>query len=805
MLILRSLAGSSFLALMAGTAVAQVTTVGTNRSEVQDKGRGNRAQVENSADGNDRNNSSIEFIGNDNRASTTQLGDDNHASTINSGDLNTAAIRQFGFRNRAVLHQIGNGNGSSVDQYLDPRIDLVGDRFAFVTQVGDNNSSSVVQVLWNNSATVMQGTSVQNPSNGGVSTILQTSAANVARVTMTGGSADARNRSHIEQTRIEPLVTNNDATVNVNGSFNISYLYQAGVRNTASHTVDGTQNTIIGRSYGDLMQSSVRQEGFRNLATISQFAGERNFSQIEQRGIGAGDRQISVLQGGSDNSSTIIQQSSGNNATVDQGGGSVSSLTQDGVGNFARAYMRDGAPNALNQSTITQAQATPQGPNESIGEPRHFADVTVRGLGNQSSVNQSGTRHAASVTLAGGGVGTNEAGRRNGNLVTVSQDRTLTTSLSGQQLPNSAGHIARVQVGLLQGGGVGTETSIQQLGQHVNIGNDAIVRQDGQYDRVSVLQSTRFSQVDGGASANISARGLLNQLTLNQFGRVFAFVTQGLGRESTFSASQYDSAGSRFADGFYAGGRGNNSIAASQYGDRNAADIWQEGTDNNVTVWQKTGSSDNSISINQGRNMFGIADEPCGLRCQFTSNALASGTQAGRFNRGSIIQYYTAFMGNGGGFMTTAGPKASIGQNGIGTATLPNLARISQFSTSGEATIFQGPDVGPSQAGDPSSGAPGDPGYFSGGARSAEARIRQDGGLSARIEQFGRGQNAFIDQRGANAASILQLVGATNATAIITQSGSGNSYNVVQTQPGQYINVSQTGTNNAVTNVITRP
>ena len=77
--------------------------------------------------------------------------------------------------------------------------------------------------------------------------------------------------------------------------------------------------------------------------------------------------------------------------------------------------------------------------------------------------------------------------------------------------------------------------------------------------------------------------------------------------------------------------------------------------------------------------------------------------------------------------------------------------------------------------------------------------------LSARIEQRGRGQFALIDQNGFNKASILQDVNATNATAVITQSGSANVYNVVQTQAGQYINVSQTGTDNSITDVINRP
>jgi len=799
MLILRGLAGSSFLALMAGAAFAQVTTVGTNRSEVQDSGRDNRAQVENSAEGNDRNSSLIEFLGNANRASTIQVGDDNNAATRASGDLNTAAIRQFGFRNRATLHQTGNGNGSSVDQYLDPRIDVVGDRIAFVAQLGDNNSSSVVQVAWNNNANVQQGTSNETKSHGAVSTIYQFSAGNTATVTMVGGSSDAANRSHVEQTRIDPIVTNNNATVNVNGSFNLTYLFQAGARNTASHSMTGTQNTIIGKSYGNDVQSSVVQEGFRNFATVNQFAGVRNSSRVWQLNGSAGDRQVYVLQAGSDNSSIVFQQLSQNTAFINQSGlGTESTIFQSGGGGFARVNLLDGSLGALNKSMIRQ------GVFREPLDTRLVADVTIRGLGNESDITQTGVRHVASVDIAGGGIGTrpNNSTLRMGNSVSIEQNRAL---LNNPPPINGAGHFARVQVGLVPSGGIGTLTSIKQEGEHASIGNDAIVRQDGQFDAVGVLQRTRYAGVDGGAVANVAARGDSNSISLAQYGRQFAFVTQGFGRDSVLRIASYDASGSKeiFFNGVssgpvFVGPRGNNIVNAAQYGDQNTTDVWQEGTDNSATVWQKVGSSKNSAVFFQGRYVGdgnSIDGYPCTPQCQFAYNSSASITQAGRFNWGFAIQY-------------GRGSKINIEQYGSGAAfPLITQASVYQYTGTAEASILQTEGVGPSSPGDPSSGAPGDPKYFAGGARSAEARIQQSGlDLSARIEQRGRGQRASIEQSGtANLASILQDANATNATAIITQSGSGNSYNVGQTQPGQYINVSQTGTNNSVTNVITRP
>ncbi len=790
MRILRGVVGSSLLALVAGTAAAQVTTAGTNRSEVQDNGRDNKAQVENGAPGNERNSSLVFFGGNNNRATVSQTGQDNPVTTRQQGESNNSIIRQLGFRNSVTVGQAGNGNASSVEQFIDPRIAIYGDRAVSVQQNGNANQSSVTQVHWLNSATVIQN------SNGAASTIFQFSAGNVAKVTINGGSPDASNRSHIEQTRIDPVVTNSSATVELTGGLNLSYLYQIGANNVAQHNVSGGGNIVVGKSYGNSLQSFVFQEGFRNIATLSQSFGDRNSSRIEQRntlsGAEGGDRQVHVVQGGSDNSSTVLQRFSANTVVVNQSGSATaSSVNQNGHGNMARANLSDSSLDAPNKSTITQEHSA----FSRDFETRHLANVRVGGLGNESSISQNGARHIAFVDMAGGGAGSDEGGRRRGNQVTIQQDITLSF---GQQQINSAGHLARVQVGHLQGGGVGTVTNVRQQGQHSSIGNDAVVRQEGLFDVVSVRQSTRSKDVDGGAIANVSARGILNRVDLAQFGRVFAIITQGIGRESSLTATQYDSAGSRFPEAFFRDGRGNNSIKAAQNGDRNTAAIVQEGTDNRAAMWQKVGSSDNTITINQGANRFGIEDEPfCSgptARCQFSSDAVVSVTQSGRFNSASTIQY------------SGSAAKAVIEQNGTGSSLLPNVARITQVSTSGEASILQTADVGPSGAGDPASGASGDPNFFAGGSRSAEARIRQGAGaLSARIEQRGRGQYAFIDQTGANTAAILQDVGATNATAVIAQSGSGNVFNVVQTQAGQYINVSQTGTNNSNTSVITRP
>jgi hypothetical protein len=98
---------------------------------------------------------------------------------------------------------------------------------------------------------------------------------------------------------------------------------------------------------------------------------------------------------------------------------------------------------------------------------------------------------------------------------------------------------------------------------------------------------------------------------------------------------------------------------------------------------------------------------------------------------------------------------------------------------------------------------------FGGGPRSAEIQIFQSntsstGGTNnvAEVDQAGLGQFARVEQSGQrNLADIDQRAGATNATAVIRQTGNDNTFYVVQTNPGQFIVVTQSGTGNSANSV----
>ena len=74
------------------------------------------------------------------------------------------------------------------------------------------------------------------------------------------------------------------------------------------------------------------------------------------------------------------------------------------------------------------------------------------------------------------------------------------------------------------------------------------------------------------------------------------------------------------------------------------------------------------------------------------------------------------------------------------------------------------------------------------------------------MTQQGAGQFARIFQDGRNnTAGILQGPSATNATAIIEQTGNGNSFFITENQAGQYMRVVQTGSNNISTTQASGP
>lgn len=665
------------------------------------------------------------------------------------------------------------------------------------------------------------------------SSIAQTGLDNFAAVNNTAPGNDD-NRSSVVQNGIA-----NSATVEQVGDLNNSRVAQLGNDNQVTHREFGDRNTADTQQTGNNHAGTVLQQGDDHFAAVVQSNGNRNGSAINQ-GVTAGSggtavptfRNIArVQQLGSDNSSTVNQragsdtvsgtQASDNSARVVQGigsllgNGNVSAITQSSRGNNAEVYMYEGSAAARNQSTITQshnnAVNTAQPGAGTLSGNR--ANVAIRGYGNRSVVSQNGRNNVADVTLQGGGTAAGaasdaESGRTQGNLSELQQSGTAITATV-------------VQGTASRSDGQGNRGTIAQSGN----GHHAEAWQRGLYDTTNIIQGdgshtaniTYSNGVQARAYATIAQKGERGSIQVQQYGDTFAEVTQGLGARSGASVYQVD-AGDFAVTGTASDpvNRAQNRAAISQYGDFQVGIVRQFALNASADVYQQSGppagrSQRNYVLIEQG--MADVATIAAGSTAESAFFGSGPSGQSGANSRNLSA---TVVQGNGAsavGYNRTVirqdgvNLAATVEQAGTGAVEAQNKIDIAQRGSDNKATAIQRSGVGPSGPDAPSSGQSGDEFHFAGGRRSAEVVILQkNSGNSALVEQRGLGQLARVEQSGSrNAASILQEVGATNATAVIRQSGNDNSYNAAQTQAGQYLVVSQTGNNNSVTNVVQRP
>lgn len=624
------------------------------------------------------------------------------------------------------------------------------------------------------------------------SSVSQTGTANVANVANNQPGNDF-NASTVNQNGIANL-----ADIEQVGDFNISRVRQIGDDNRADHRQIGNRNTADSEQNGNRHVSNVAQRGEDHLAVVAQSGGNRNSSTARQSEDSTGRRLTArVIQHGSENVSEVVENGSDHVVRVVQGSaqslpsqGNRSQVSSAGTGNMVELFQFEGTAAAANVSTISQ--------NGSASS----ASVSMRGFGNTSGVSQSGNNNFARVTMLGGGTGTAldaETGRGEGNRSVVTQ--------------SGSGVTAAVTAGALTPGeGLGNLTTVQQTsatGVAAGRNHRADVWQWGAYETITIRQSdtspdrptqqpTEYPDGSRGrAVANIAQRSVRGWIDVRQFGDNNARVTQGLGARSAAQVNQVD-AGDLEVSVPEQTLRAFNRAVIAQNGDGNRIYVGQDSINASATVFQTIGSSANTVTIFQGEpvaeiQVVGELNQPKRTGSG-TLNLTAQVTQSGTRNSGFVGQWGSNLQ-------------ATVEQRGSGTESMLNVAAIEQRGQANRATARQMAGVGPSAATDPASGQSGDERFFAGGARSAEIRIfQQNNGNSATVEQRGRGQVALLVQTGdSNSGSILQLEDAANATAILRQSGNRNSYSIEQSQAGEYISVSQTGSDNAVTNVVRSP
>ncbi|MDP9415228.1 MAG: hypothetical protein M3Q08_14335, partial [Pseudomonadota bacterium] len=609
------------------------------------------------------------------------------------------------------------------------------------------------------------------------STVVQTGFGNSANVNNKAPGNDD-NASTVTQNGI-----NNAASVEQVGDLNISRARQVGNDGKITHRQNGNRNTADSEQTGNDHSSTLTQQGNDNFGTAIQANGDRNSSTIDQARAFINGTRARVTQRGSDNSSNVTQEGSQQAATVVQGtaslfgNGNRSGISQRQSGQTAELFQLEGSTAAGNVSSILQENRITGGGGFNSN---NRASVAMRGFGNESAVAQNGDNLLARVSMLGGGSASGaqtdtESGRTQGNRSSVTQTgRALTALVSaGSSLSGEGqGNLNTVE-----------QTSVVEPGE-IRASHRAVVWQMGAFDTNLIRQADRSTTrpvqqpinysdgTRGRAVADVAQKGGRGSVEVHQFADNTARVTQGFGSRSGVRIEQVDAGDFEVSIASVPGStlRAFNRAVVAQNGDNNSVDLAQDSVNANAVVFQMRASSFNSVIIAQGVQGPETLDpnNPTPIRGE-TFNLSAQVSQGGSRNSADIGQWGTNLQ-------------ATVQQLGSGSADMLNRVHVRQRGQANRATARQGAGAGPSASTDPASGQSGDEFFFPGGARSAEIAIIQSNfGNSASVEQHGRGQFGRIEQSGArNTASILQDVAATNATAVIRQSGNDNSYSITQ-------------------------
>jgi hypothetical protein len=624
------------------------------------------------------------------------------------------------------------------------------------------------------------------------STLVRNGSENSATVN-NGADGNDENVSRIAQDG-----DSNSVTVEQIGDLNLSGVRQTGNRNQVTHHQNGDRNLAESEQIGTLHRSRILQQAGDNLGAIVQSHGERNSGTIDQSQIAFGSLTARLSQRGSDNSATVSQSRNHNLAQVVQGvpsllsNGNLTGVSQNHRGQIAEIFMYEGSRAAPNVVFVHQENWLTTPSTGGSLDANNRASVALRGFGNRAQLWQEGENNLASVSMIGGGTAAgarqdSTSGRTQGNQVVLRQSGIGLTALL------STGKVA-------EGDGQGNYNTITQMTSVAKPGDTshlAMVWQRGFFDS-SILEQrevglgsqppiTYSDGTRGRAVADISQRAQRGQLWLGQSGDNLAEVTQGLGSGGTIMLEQTDAGDfDTTANPADAVNRALNRALIAQYGTGNRISAKQYSINAIADIYQTPGSSFNEALVVQG-------DAAVQTQDRVSRNPFAKVIQGGTYNVAQARQFGTDL-------------RASIEQLGAGIFTLSNFIAIDQIGSSNHATARQSAGVGPSKSTDPGSGVPGDE-FYGGGQRSSVIRIIQsNSGNSAMVEQRGRGQLARIEQSGArNIAEILQEAGATNATAVIRQTGNDNSYGFTQTQAGNYFVVTQSGSANSVTDIVQRP
>jgi hypothetical protein len=857
---MKLLVGISVAAMIAGaaagTASAQNTSVGncTADDEISPGGT-----------------CDVEQIGTNNFSDIFQSGEDNYTGLLQDGIDNSSTVDQVGESNYSEVRQIDSDNISVIDQDGD-------ENGVYLVQEGEDNESDIDQEgSYNYAEAYQEGDdnvveidqeSAGDDSDGNTVYVEQEGDDHVGRIDQDGEAQFGA----IGQFAGD----DHNATINQTGVFNYAVIAQ------------GEDDNYYGGSLPSFNNSAtVNQNGANLFTVIGQGADADYYSET------AGSNNVATV-----NSNPINGSSEGNGAVVlqqDNGNIAAVNLFEGGENDIAWSEIVDLFGGSLNTGALesgdvlgnfsyseqensiyfqTGSNYSTEGGDNSDPMTANSLDVSIRGVQNRSFVFQNGVLNSATVSILGGGTGLSDATGANGEPIESGRIAGNSSTIYQAGIRNRAA----VSIGGLGGranrsvisqtnvvGGSGTSGEPGTGGR--SAGHTAFVFQRGTIDDVSINQNANSGTVTTGTStsgtvnqsgswANVSTLSLNSNVYLEQNGTNSATISLGLDADglgdNNFSEVIQNDAGDELTsstgdDPIFGGsstsvvGR-QNQASVSQAGSNNGITIEQNAVNSRAVAWQRRGTDDNDIDIQQGTGEAIAFLSGRGL----TSSSTTTGTGATGINMFANVtqgnasgnsQGNTAIVAQDGRDLTAnilqigidgeddGANQARIAQTGrrnngtidqsgvdlfatieqLGTsssAANPHVVTITQRGEDNDARGTQASTVTRSAAGSPAAGVAGNsafPGAHAGGARSAEIVIMQEAsGNRADVYQQGAGQRAWITQTGDdNVAAIQQEVGATNAVAVINQSGDNNNYLINQTLPGQYLYVNQTGNNNS--------
>lgn len=628
--------GVSALALAAGSAGAETTVAGTNRSTITQTGTGNTANVNNIASGNDENASTVTQNGINNAATVEQVGDlnisrarqvgnDGRVTHRQNGDRNTADSEQTGDKHSSSVAQQGNDNFGAASQSggdrnsstIDQARAAANGRTARVTQRGSDNVSNIIQEGSQQVATVVQGTG-SILSNGNMSGIQQRHRGQTAEVLLIEGSAAAGNTSWIGQenrlTGPSGFTSNNRANVAIRGFGNSSSISQDGDNNSARVTMlgggaggtdaetgrtQGNRSTVFqtGRGLTAIVAagSSLAGEGQGNWTTISQTTGlaqpgeaghhaivwqtgnldTSDIVQAETSDVLPVQRPISYSDGTSGRAvADVAQRSSRGAVIVRQAGDNAARVTQGlGSRSIARVEQDDAGDLGL---TGDAGDAVNRAFNRAVVAQNGFRnDVSVR----QHSIN------ANAVIFQMPGSSYNQANIGQG----VRGEETL-EPVPAPEGANTRNLTAQVRQGgtrnhaLVRQHGSSLQATVEQLGSGTEmLPNRATIRQRGEGNRAIARQGADVGSSDDAAPG------------AGEMGDEFYF--RGGARSAEIAIIQSNSGNSATVEQ-----RGRGQFArVEQSGARNTAAILQEAGGTNATAVIRQSGNDNSYTVTQNQ------------------------------------------------------------------------------------------------------------------------------------------------------------------------------------------------------------